>query len=67
MLTLTIHNDGTGNERVGNYDVTVKSNNDVLWKGRVNGHDRSHGWLALLDLTLNNIYRERMGVGDAPW
>jgi len=44
MLTVKLVNDGTGNETVGNYDVTVTVNTRVIWAGRVEGHDRRGGW-----------------------
>ena len=49
MLIITIHNDGTGNEEFGNYNVVVKINEAVIWQGRVEGHYRKWGWPDLLD------------------
>lgn len=48
MLIVYVHNDGTGTEKVGNYDVTVKINTRTLWKGRVEGYQRKCGWKQLL-------------------
>ena len=51
MLTLTFHNDGTGTVEVGNYDVVVIVNRQVVAKERVEGHKRAEGWRGLvLDL-----------------
>ena len=44
MLIIKLVNDGTGNAEIGNYDVTVTINMAVVWKGRVEGHDRRMGW-----------------------
>jgi len=49
MLTVTFHNDGTGDEDIGNYDVTVAVNDEIIWTGRVEGHYRPWGWVDLLD------------------
>ena len=49
MLTVTFHNDGTGNEDIGNYDVTVAVNDTIIWTGRVEGHYRPYGWVELVD------------------
>lgn len=39
-LIVVFHNDGTGDTRTGNYDVTVYLNDTALWVGRVEGHQR---------------------------
>jgi len=44
VLTLKLVNDGTGDDIIGNYDVTVTVNTRVIWTGRVEGHDRRGGW-----------------------
>ena len=48
MLHITFHNDSSGNEEVGNYFVRVSVNHELIFKGRVEGHKRSLGWVALL-------------------
>ena len=63
MLTIRFVNDGTGSERVGNYDVTVLANYRVLWTGRVEGHERGD-WLALVDQMVDVVTRERMEADD---
>ena len=35
MLQIFIHNDGSGNKDVGNYDYVVKINNEVVDMGRI--------------------------------
>lgn len=48
MLTITFRNDGTGDKATGNYDVTVTVNGLVIYRGRVERHDRRMGWEQLL-------------------
>jgi hypothetical protein len=48
MLTLTIHNDGTGDETTGHYTVTARINDTVLATGRLEGFERAKGWRACL-------------------
>jgi len=48
MLTIRFHNDGTGNEVVGHYNVTVSINRRAIYDGRVEGHNRTKGWRQLL-------------------
>jgi hypothetical protein len=60
MLTVTFHNDGTGNEDIGNYDVTVAVNDEIIWTGRVEGHNRRYGWVALVDQLVDEAVREKM-------
>ena len=55
MLTVSFHNDGTGNEGIGNYDVTVAVNDEIIWTGRVEGHHRGYGWVELLDNLVGDI------------
>lgn len=56
MLQITFINDGTGNREIGNYDYTVTINNREIAKGRVEGHYRYYGWMALIqDLFTQNL------------
>jgi len=48
MLIIKIHNDGTGDERIGSYDWEVWINQDMIDKGRVEKHYRMDGWEQLL-------------------
>ena len=48
MLTIRIHNDGTGDVVKGNYDWEVWVNQNIIDAGRVEGHFRSDGWEQLL-------------------
>ena len=59
MLTIRFVNDGTGNERIGNYGVTVLANYRVVWTGRVEGHERGD-WLALVDQMVDVVVKKRM-------
>lgn len=53
MLTVTFRNDGTGTPEIGNYDVQVVVNGQVVARQRVMGHRRAEGWRGLLmDLTV---------------
>jgi hypothetical protein len=40
MLIATFHNDNTGDEQIGNYDVEVFINYRKLYRGRIEGHER---------------------------
>jgi hypothetical protein len=48
MLTILIHNDGTGTEKVGNYTYEVWINREVIEKGDITGHVRKSGWRELV-------------------
>lgn len=53
MLLVTLHNDGTGDENIANYDckvlVTISPTKlQTIALGRVEGHKRGDGWRALL-------------------
>ena len=48
MLTIKIHNDGTGNIETGNYDYEVLINDKVIESGRVENHNRYDGWINLV-------------------
>jgi hypothetical protein len=48
VLTVRLHNDGTGSNASANYDATVRVNDKLIWQGRVEGHDRDSGWPTLL-------------------
>jgi hypothetical protein len=52
MLTLKIHNDGTGTHTIGNYDVSVMVNHKEIWCGRVEGHQRQLSWQDLVEQVL---------------
>ena len=48
MLVINIHNDSTGTDEIGNYNYTVKINYEIISSGRIEGHERLHGWEALV-------------------
>lgn len=48
MLLVLVHNDGTGSEEKANYDFEVRINNEVIERGRVQGHNRKDGWRTLI-------------------
>jgi hypothetical protein len=48
VLLITCHNDLTGRDPLGNYDIVVRVNTKVIWTGRVEGHNRDDGWVALI-------------------
>jgi len=48
MLIVLIHNDGTGDIKIGNYDVEVRINDRVLSKFRIEKYKREVGWEELL-------------------
>lgn len=47
-LILIIHNDGTGTETWGNYNITVAVNNRIIDHVRVEDHDRRDPWHVLV-------------------
>jgi len=48
MLILKIHNDGTGDKLIGNYNYSVFINYDKIAEGRVENHNRLLGWEELI-------------------
>lgn len=48
MLTINIHNDGSGAEDSANYDFTVLVNGKEIDRGRVTGHNRVEDWKTLM-------------------
>jgi len=64
MLTLQIHNDGTGDSGVGNYDCYVAINRHCLGKGRVEGFAKSQGYVKLLRLAITAIAEDK-AMADA--
>ena len=54
MLIITFRNDGTGTQKVGNYEVTVRINSFELERTRIEGHRRADGWRELVRMLLEN-------------
>ena len=48
MLSIEFVNDLTGTQESANYSYAVAVNGDVVDSGRVENHDRGHGWKALV-------------------
>ena len=48
MLTINIHNDGTGTDEAANYRYAVIDNNVRIAHGRVTGHNSADGWRELV-------------------
>ena len=63
MLIITLHNDGTGDTKTGNYNYEVFINTRRIAKGRVEGHDRSLGWEGLVS-ALENVAHDAEEVDD---
>ena len=40
MLIVSFHNDSTGDEQIGNYDIVAQINYKTIYAGRVEGHER---------------------------
>lgn len=55
MLIITFHNDGTGDVIEGNYDYSVYINKDLIYTGRLEGHNRLDGWQDLIHILSNKI------------
>jgi hypothetical protein len=47
-LIIIFQNDGTGDEKIGNYNVKVMINELIITEGRVEGHLRESGWMGLV-------------------
>jgi hypothetical protein len=48
MLTINIHNDGTGTDTSANYTYVVRVNDEVIETGSIFKHNRSDGWRQLV-------------------
>lgn len=48
MLHLTIHNDSTGSDDIGNYNCNVYINKSLLASFRIENHNRAGGWKKLI-------------------
>lgn len=59
MLIITFHNDGTGDNKVGHYNVEVSINERLLWKTRIENHNRNDGWQGLIETLCNEVKIER--------
>ena len=53
MLLVMVRNDGTGNREIGNYDVLVSVNGEVVAEERIEGYRRADGWRALVGMLAN--------------
>jgi len=56
MLVITFHNDSTGVNLQGNYNVKVYVNDKVIYSGRVEGHDRRKGWPNLVRMFIRKVH-----------
>jgi len=57
MLTINIHNDGSGTEDSAHYDFSVLVNGKEIDCGRVTGHNRADDWRTLV----MRLLRQNMG------
>jgi len=57
MLLVVFHNDGTGNEIDGNYDVDVYINKEKIWTGRIENHNRLTGWQGLVKCLSRKVWK----------
>ena len=60
MLVITFHNDGTGNEEIGNYNWEVYLNRKLLDRGELKNHNRSDGWKGLVKLFVKKNFKSSM-------
>lgn len=49
MIIITVLNDATGTKEKGNYNYCVYSDQTLIASGRIEGHKRQEGWLALTE------------------
>jgi len=59
MLIITFHNDSTGNDEIGNYNVEVCINTRILWRTRIENHNRKKGWQELINTLNKEIKRKQ--------
>ena len=63
MIIIEIINDGTGDERIGNYDFKVRIGGllagHVIAKGRVENHRRRLGWRSLVKKVVRQAGRQK--------
>lgn len=48
MLVIFVHNDGTADEGMGNYDYKICINDRCIEEGRIENHIRKDGWRELV-------------------
>lgn len=48
MLIITFLNDQTGDDFAANYDVLVRVNKGIVYRGRIEAHNRTKGWRELV-------------------
>ena len=56
MLIIKIHNDGTGDTTIGNYDYTVYINEEKISKGKIESYNRISGWQGLISCLAKQIF-----------
>jgi len=64
MLILTVHNDGTGTDRIGNYDVKAYINKRLLGSGRLENFKRYKGYKTCLKKAVESL-KDDDGTLDA--
>jgi hypothetical protein len=60
MLIIQFHNDNTGDEQIGNYDVSTYINSERVWFGRIKGHERKD-WRDLIIMFAEQLKKEQYG------
>jgi hypothetical protein len=68
VLSIHIHNNGTGTTELANYDFEVEVNGKVIADGQIQGHNRKEGWEKLVRMMLEEskktqVSRERGKYG----
>ena len=58
MLIVSFHNDSTGDEQIGNYDIVAQINYKTIYAGRVEGHERKD-WRDLIIQWANQLQLEQ--------
>jgi hypothetical protein len=61
MFIVTFHNDNTGDEQIGNYDVKCFINYKEIYLGRVEGHERKD-WSDLVIQWAEQLKEEKKNV-----
>lgn len=64
MLLVKIVNDGTGTDKIGNYDWEVYINERMIASGRVEGHPRGDGWYGLLSRLVRSYVKQLVLTGE---
>lgn len=67
MLTIKIHNDGTGTNESANYTYRVYVNTTLIDHGIIKKHDRKKGWKKLLEKEWTCLEKQKAQKSREPY